>query len=54
MFLDEHPQAVVDLHLAESDSGSPVWAIVALDVSDRSLLSLLIDADTGQVLSVAP
>ncbi len=53
-FLDEHPQAVVDLHLAEGDSGSPVWAIVALDVSDRSLLSVLIDAGTGQVLSVAP
>ncbi|MDY6875403.1 MAG: hypothetical protein SWK90_04255 [Chloroflexota bacterium] len=53
-FLDEHPQAVLDLHLAESDSGIPVWTIVALDVGDRSMLSLLVDAGTGQVLSVAP
>ncbi len=53
-FLDKYPQAMVDLHLAESDGGGPVWTIVALDPEDRSLLSLLIDADTGQVLSVAP
>lgn len=53
-FLKQHPQAVVDLHLAESDDGSTAWTIVALDVSDRGLLSLLIDADTGQVLFAAP
>jgi hypothetical protein len=51
VFLDEHPQAVVDLHLAGNDEGSPVWTIVALDPEDRSLLSLLVDAETGQVLS---
>jgi hypothetical protein len=50
-FLDEHPQAVVDLHLAGNDEGSPVWTIVALDPETRSLLSLLVDAETGQVLS---
>lgn len=50
-FLDEHPQAVVDLHLAGNDEGTPVWTIVALDPEDRSLLSLLVDAETGRVLS---
>jgi len=50
-FLDEHPLAVVDLHLAESDAGGAVWAIVALDPEDQSLFSLLVDAETRQVLS---
>jgi len=49
-FLDGHPQAVVDLHLAGDAQGKPVWAIVALDPQDRSLLPLLIDAETRQVL----
>jgi hypothetical protein len=53
-FLDEHPQAVVDLHLAEAGGTGPVWTIVALDSGDRSLLSLLVDAETGQVLSGSP
>jgi hypothetical protein len=51
VFLGEHPRAVVDLHLSGNDEGGPVWTIVALDPEDRSLLSLLIDAETGQVLS---
>ena len=50
-FLDEHPQAVVDLHLAQGAEGGPAWTIVALDSEGPSLLSLLIDAETGQVLS---
>lgn len=50
-FLDEHPLAVVDLHLAAGDEGEPVWAIVALDPEGRGLLSLLVDAETRQVLS---
>ncbi|MFQ6101928.1 MAG: hypothetical protein ACE5OS_11950 [Anaerolineae bacterium] len=50
-FLDEHPQAVVDLHLDERDDGGPVWTIVALDSEDRSLVSLLVDTETKQVLS---
>ncbi len=51
VFLDEHPQAIVDLHLAEGDEGNPVWSIVALDAGDRGLLALLVDAETRQVLS---
>jgi hypothetical protein len=50
-FLDGHPQATVDVHLAEGDEGGAVWTIVALDPEDRSLFSLLIDAETRQVLS---
>ena len=49
-FLDEHPQAMVDLHLAD-DETEAAWTIVALDPEDRSLFSLLIDAETSQVLS---
>jgi hypothetical protein len=52
-FLERHPEAVVDLYLREDSEGRPTWTVVALDVSDRSLLSLLIDAETGQVLSHA-
>ncbi len=52
-FLDEHPRAIVDLHLAAGDEGGVVWTIVALDPKDerRSLLSVRIDAETMQVLS---
>ena len=53
-FLGEHPQAVVDLRLGESDDAGPVWAIVALDASDQSVFALLIEAETGQVISTAP
>jgi hypothetical protein len=53
-FLAEHPQALVDLHLASSEDdggGGAVWTVVALDPEDRSMSALLIDAETKQVLS---
>jgi hypothetical protein len=50
-FLDEHPQAVVDLHVAHRSQGGAVWTVVALDPADRSLLSLSVDAETGRTLS---
>jgi hypothetical protein len=58
-FLDEHPQAVVDLHLSASngsanDGASSVWSILTLDVNDKSRFAVLIDAGTGQVLSSTP
>lgn len=49
-FLDAHPQAMVDLHLAGDEEGRPVWTIVALDTENRSVFSLLVDAETRQVL----
>jgi len=53
-FLQEHPQALVDLHLAKSDDAGPTWTIVTLDASDQSAFSLLVDGETGQVISTAP
>jgi hypothetical protein len=53
-FLSEHPGAVVGLHLSEEESEGPAWTITALDVSDQSLLALVVDASTMQVLSVSP
>jgi hypothetical protein len=50
-FLDEHPQAMVDLHLAAGDGGEPVWSIVAMNPEGQGLLALLVDAETGQILS---
>jgi hypothetical protein len=51
LFLEQHPQAMVDLHLGDNGEGRVVWTIVALDPEDRSLLSVLIDAETMDVLS---
>lgn len=53
-FLSTHPQAVVDLHLRAGDERSAVWNVTALDASDRSLISLRIDANRYEVLSRAP
>jgi hypothetical protein len=50
-FLDKHPQAMVDLHLGDNDEGKVVWTVVALDPEDRGLFSVLIDAETMDVLS---
>jgi hypothetical protein len=51
LFLEEHPQAMVDLHLGDNGEGKVAWTLVALDPEDRSLLSVLIDAETMDVLS---
>ena len=50
-FLDQHPHAAVDLHLAGDGPGGAVWTVVALDAGERSLFSVLVDAGTGEVLS---
>jgi hypothetical protein len=50
-FLDVHPEAVVDLHLTEDSGGGTVWSIVALDLGSHALLSVVVDADTGLVVS---
>ena len=51
LFLEQHPQAMVDLHLGDNGEGKVVWTLVALDPEDRSLLPVLIDAETMDVLS---
>lgn len=53
-FLEEHPQAAVDLHLANEEDQRSAWTIVALDIEDRSVMSLLIDANTLEVISTTP
>jgi hypothetical protein len=50
-FLDEHPQAVIDLHLAGDEGGNVIWSVAALEPGGHDVLSLEVDAETGQVLS---
>ena len=50
-FLDQHPHAAVDLHLAGDGHGGTAWTVVALDAGERSLFSVVVDAGTGEVLS---
>jgi hypothetical protein len=50
-FLDEHPQAVIDLHLAGDEGGRAIWSVAALDTGGHDVLALEVDAETGQVLS---
>ena len=50
-FLDEHPQTVIDLHLAGNEEGRVIWSVAALDPGGHDVLSLAVDAETGQVLS---
>jgi hypothetical protein len=54
-FLAEHPDAMVDLHLADSGANGnaegAAWTIVALNPEDQSLFPSQIDAATNQVLS---
>lgn len=50
-FLDEHPEAVVDLHLTEDSGGGAVWSIVALDLGSHAVLSVVVDAETALVVS---
>ena len=50
-FLDQHPHAVVDVHLAGDGQGGAAWTVVALDAGERSLFSVLVDAGSGEVLS---
>lgn len=50
-FLAGHSEAVVDLNLAQSEGGDPVWTVVALDVGDRSALAVSVDGETGRVVA---
>lgn len=50
-FLEEHPEAVVDLNLGPGEAGTPVWTIVALDVGDRGVLAVSVDAESGAIVA---
>lgn len=52
--LAEHPGAVVSLHLANNEDRRPVWFLVALSAGEQDPLSVVVDADTMQVLSATP
>ncbi len=52
-FLEQHPQAVVTVHLAGGEGQGPRWDVAALTTGDRSVLALRIDAESLQVLSTA-
>jgi len=53
-FLDEHPQAVVNLRLSENEQGDAVWDVVALALAseehNRRLFSMQVNAKTNHVV----
>jgi hypothetical protein len=56
-FLEQHPAAVASLHLAAGEvegADGPAWSVAAVDMGDQSAFALVVDASTGQVLSVHP
>jgi hypothetical protein len=50
-FLEQHPEAVVDLNLGPGEAGTAVWTVVALDVGDRGVLAVSIDAESGAIVA---
>lgn len=52
-FLEQHPQAVVTLHLAAGEGPGPRWDVAAVALGDRSVIALRIDAESLHVLSTA-
>jgi len=50
-FLQKHKQAVVSMHLANSEEAGPLWDVAAVTMGDRSLVAVRIDAETLEVLS---
>jgi hypothetical protein len=50
-FLEKHPEAVVDLNLGPGDGEATVWTVVALDVSDRGVLAVSVDAESGAIVT---
>ena len=53
-FLEEHPSAIVDLHLGAGDGGNAVWSANAVDIEQGSAVSVVIDAATHDVISAVP
>jgi hypothetical protein len=53
-FLEENPQAIVDLHLGSGETRNVRWNIVALNPQDQEVLALQIDAETMRISPLAP
>ena len=50
-FLAQHPEAVVGLNLGPHEQNRPVWAVVALDGDDGSVLGVSVDVETGAIVA---
>jgi hypothetical protein len=50
-FLQKHQQAVVSMHLANTEEAGPLWDVAAVTMADRSVVAVRIDAETLKVLS---
>ena len=53
-FLEEYPSAIVDLHLGAGGGAEAVWSSSAIDIEQRKSVSVVIDAETHDVVSAAP
>ena len=53
-FLEERPSATVDLHLGAGDGAEAVWSANAIDVEQGRSVSVVIDAETHDVVSAGP
>ncbi len=54
IFLEENPQAIVDLHLGSGETGEVRWNIVALNPQNQEILALRVDAETMRISPLAP
>lgn len=53
-FLEEHPSAIVDLHLGPGDGANAVWSANAVDIEQGGSVSVVVDAATHNVISAVP
>jgi hypothetical protein len=53
-FIESHSQAMVDVHLSAQEGGEATWSITVLEGDSQDVLSLLIDAESMQVLEISP
>jgi hypothetical protein len=51
-YIAAHPQAAVNVHLAAWGDGGVAWSIAALDVAEPTPFSVVIDAETMEVLAI--
>jgi hypothetical protein len=51
-FIAAHPQAVVNVHLAAWGGGGVAWSVAVVDMAEPAPFSVVIDAETMQVLAI--